>query len=181
MATSPSLWLCFGMTIVHVTIFLWGAVRLQSLITFCQAVNRSERYPYVKSVLLILLYLYTPLVVISVTLLWIGYDQSWSVGYFFLVFPFFSLIGFVGVVLVSKNDVSNFVDISRAARSKLPVQTMPPPLVVGVAPPTQQSGNNRRAGSGEFGSLSPPRSAVINMAPPLPVRDGNVVDDEDAF
>jgi glucan phosphoethanolaminetransferase (alkaline phosphatase superfamily) len=164
----PALWLCFSFTLIHLSITFWGALRFQEIMSFCQSVNRTHRYPYVKMYLLLSLYAFVPLALISITLMWVGYDQGWQVAYFFLILPFFALVGFVAIVLVTKNDVSNFVDIQRAARSRLPFQPIPPPLAVGLA-------------AGSAGHASPSRHATVPIPPTLPVRDGNVVDDDDAF
>lgn len=162
------MWLCFSFTLIHATIAIWGGLRFQGLMSFCQAVNRTNRYPYVKTALLLFLYAFIPLALISITLMWVGYDQGWDVSYFFLLLPFFSLVGFVAVVLVTRNDVSNFIDVQRAARSKLPFQPIPPPLAVGLA-------------GAKGGASSPLRHSTVAIPPVLPVRDGNVVDDDDAF
>jgi hypothetical protein len=166
----PSLWLCFTFTIIHASIFLWGALRFQELMTFCQSVNRTGRYPYIKTVLLLALYSFVPMTLLSITLMWVAKDQDWSVGFFFLIVPFISVFIYITVLLVTKNDVSNFVDIQRAARSKLPFQPIPPPLAVGLA-----------AGAGGRAHSPSRQHTAVHIPPTLPVRDGNVVDDDDAF
>lgn len=110
--------------------------------------------------MLLSLYAYAPLFVISVAFIWISYYRDWAMGYFFLFLPFITVLFFFVIILITKNDISNFVDLQRAARSKLPFQPPPAPITVGNAP---HSRTPRRVG-GNTGSV------VIDMPPPLPMR-----------
>jgi hypothetical protein len=176
MTNSPNLWMCFALTVVQLTFLAWGALRFRSLISFCQAADASGVYPGVKSLLLMLLYLYAPLVVISVTFMWISRTQDWPIGFLFLGLPFASLLLFFLVVLISKNDISNYVDVIRAARAKLPYQPVPQPLVVGVGSKPQRGMTPGRS--------QPQQQTVINVAPPVPGQQHDSArpyDDDDAF
>ena len=164
----PVLWLCFSMTVVQVSILVWGAWRFRELIALCQAADSSGRYPKIKTALLLLMYVYAPLVVVSVTFMWVANAQQWTIGFFFLGLPFLSVIVFLLLILVSRNDISNYVDITRYARSKLPAQPLPPPLTLGVGSvPTPRR------------PPAPPPVLRVDIAPPIPMQDGAV--DEDAF
>ena len=164
--------MCFSMTGIQLTFLVWGAIRFRALISFCQASDASGNYPGIKSALLMLLYLYAPLVVISVTFMWISRTQSWPIGYLFLGLPFLSLLLFFLLILVSRNDMSNYVDVMRSARAKLPYQPVPPPLVVGVG--------NRPQRGGPTPSRQQ-QQVAINVAPPLPVQQPLGDADDDAF
>lgn len=211
MSAGPGLSLCFIFSIIHATVLLWGVFRFNELLTFCQATNTSTRYHRVKNCLLLCIYVYPALFVVSLTFMWVGYDQKWEAGYFFMILPFLSLLVFFITLLITRNDVSNYVDVHRAARGKLPYQPMPTALVVGTGPsspsrnrppptrlqvPVQEEDNDDEILFGGDSSLgmppppgsSPPRHAMVHVGggagggPRLPVADnGNYVGDDDAF
>ncbi len=173
--SSPTLWMCFSMTTVQLTVLSWGALRFRALISFCQASDASGSYAGVKSALLLLMYLYAPLVVISVTFMWISRAQDWPIGYLFLGLPFASLLVFFLVVLITKNDISNYVDVMRTARAKLPYQPVPPPLVVGVGSKPQR---------GLTPGRQVPSQTAVSVVPPLLGQQQEATrpyDDDDAF
>jgi hypothetical protein len=162
---------------MQLTVLAWGGIRFRALISFCQASDASGNYPRVKAALLVLMYLYAPLTVVSVTFMWISRDQDWPIGYLFLGLPFSSVVLFFLLVLISKNDISNYVDVMRTARAKLPHQPIPPPLVVGV-------------GSKPVRGLTPgrqaPAYAAVSVAPPPPAvglqqDSSRPFEDDDAF
>lgn len=165
---SPSLWLTLMLTAIQVTILLFGGVKFFALIEFCKSSNASGNYAYVKSILLILMYSYAPLVVMSTTFSWVAFGQDWNAGWVFIWLPFTSVVLFMTVVMVSHNDISNYVDIQREARSKLPAQRLPPPLVIGVAPPP---------GMSAVRPLGPMvhETTVLELPPPLPVSDDDAL------
>ena len=162
---SPSLSTTFAFTVLQFTVLVYGAVNFRDFLSFCQATNKSGEYKVVKNLMIILMYSFAPLVVISITFSWVAYDQNWDSGNVFIWLPFVSLLFYFFTVLVTKNDVSNYVEMSRKARAKLPYQGNPPPLVVGV---------------GSIPAPRQPQHASVRIPPPLP-HQGNFVDDDDAI
>lgn len=122
---APELWVTLTLTTIHLTILLWGAVRFASFISFCQAANASGRYSPIKAALLVIMYVYAPVVVISVTFAWVGWDQDWWAANVFVWLPFVFIVLFLLVLVTTRNDISNAVVTQRKARSRLPV--LPPP------------------------------------------------------
>ena len=133
---APPLWATLLVTLIESTVLLHGAYRFRGLLSFCQSASSSGNYSGVKNTMLIIFYAYGPTVAVSITFIWVGYSLDWSAAYAFLIMPFVALVLFLAVVLMTKNDISNFVDVQRAARAKFPYQTVPPPLVVTQAPAT---------------------------------------------
>ncbi len=127
----PQLWLVFAMTGVQATLLLYQLINFNTFIEFCKGTNQSGKYGKVKNILLILFYSYVPLTIVSVAFMWISYAQDWAAGYGFVFPPYLSIIFFLFVLMITKNDVSNFVDVQRNARARLPAQSIPFPLQVG--------------------------------------------------
>lgn len=127
---APSLWVTVACTVMQITLLLWAIVHFYDFISFCKAVNRSGKYGAIRGWLVLLMYIFAPITIISVTFSWIAYDQDWVAGFVFVWLPFALFFLFVMTVVITKNDVSNFVDIQREARAKLPFQPPPPTLVV---------------------------------------------------
>ena len=172
MTSAPSLTVNFSFTVVTVSIWIWGALRFRALMEFCSKTNRSGMYPWVQNALLLLMYLYTPFLVVSVVFMWVSYTQGWGAGYFFVVLPYLSIIGFALVLLISRNDVTGFVEVHRATRARLPFQLAPEPLVVSTADTLGPRSSGRAKSFGGAGTTP--------SAPALPVQDG-ILDDDDAL
>lgn len=179
--TSPSLSGTFIATVLQFSIFLFGAWNFYGILNLCRATSRVGEHNYVKNVMVMMMYLYAPITAISITFSWIAWDQNWAVGYFFLVLPFIHVIFFFFILLVTKNDVSHFIDVTRAARGKLPYQAPPRTLIVGEV--DSPVGNNPR-------SPNPHSTIHINSPPTLPRTEGSYspsgqyggnMDDDDAF
>lgn len=130
---SQTLWLSVATTTIQVTILLFGALKFQSFLAFCQSANASGQFDTIKTILIVLLYSYAPVAAVCVTFSWVAYDQDWTSGNVLIWLPFLPLLLFVVVVLVTKNDISNVVDVQRKARSRLPAQAQPAPFLA-VAP-----------------------------------------------
>lgn len=164
---SPNLWLTFSTTVTQLTILLYGTVRFFRLMAFCQAANTSGEHSWIKNILIILLYSYAPFCVISVTFTWVAYGQDWASGWFFMWLPFPIVLLFFTTVVVTKNDISNQVDVQRAARSKLPFQPLPPPMKVPIPMP----GTSNVIDDG---------TVAIEVPPPLPMqqRTQYIIDDD---
>ena len=178
-SNSPSLSATFIATVLQFSVFLFGAWNFFGVLNLCRSTSRMGEHSYIKNTMIMLMYLYAPVTAVSITFSWIAWNEDWAVGYLFLVLPFVLVIFFFFILLSTKNDVSHFIDVSRAARAKLPYQAPPRTLIVGdlEETPKHQSPN-------------PHTTIRINSPPTLPRTEGSfspsgqyggVMDDEDAF
>lgn len=133
-ANAPPLYLITATTIIQATVFFWGAIRFMGFINFCRAANASGDHLLIKEMLLMIMYLYAPITVISITFSWVGWSQDWWAANVFVWLPFVDIILFIFVVLITKNDISSTVQTQRVARTKLPALPPPPPFAPRPAP-----------------------------------------------
>jgi hypothetical protein len=129
----PQLWVCAATTTLQLTILLYGVLRYNAFISFMRSASSSGNYEIVKNIIYVLLIAFGPAVLISITFTWIAYEFDWSSGLFFVVVPYIPILLIITVILITENDISNQVDVSRKARSKLPAQAQPAPFIT-VAP-----------------------------------------------
>ena len=157
---APQLWVTLATTTAQMTLFIYGAVRFTSFLNFCRSANASGQYEVVKTMLLVLMYAYAPLTVVSTTFSWVAYAEDWVAGYIFIWLPFVAVVLFVTVVMVTQNDISNQVDIARKARQRLPVQPKPAPFIRAV----------NTGGMSPSAAPMTPQSRGASAAPALPVQ-----------
>ena len=169
----PRLWLVFTMTVIQTTIMLYAGVNYMSMIDFCRGASVSGAYPKVKTALLLSFFSYVPFWLISIAFMWISWSFDWASGYLFLVLPFLSIVVFLTVLMITRNDISNFVDVQRNARSRLPSQPIPMPLTLGEVRDVPLGADDPLAGNGA-GSPVLVESSQYPPALPLP-------EDDDAF
>lgn len=160
---APLLWQTLAATTFQVTIFIYGAVRFTSFMNFVKSANASGEYELVKTVLIILLNLYAPITVVSTTFAWVSYSEDWAAGYVFLFLPFVDIVLFLTYLMVTKNDISNQVDVARKARQRLPVQAKPAPFIR-----TVNTGGMSPARDGE--PMTPQLRRSPSGAPALPMQ-----------
>jgi hypothetical protein len=130
-SVTPPVWGYTFATCVQVTIFLFGLVQFSPCISFCQATNGvSKRHPWVKTILMIFVFLYPPLTLIAITFMWISYSNNWAAGYFFILLPFMDVVFFFLALFATHNDVTDAIDLQRKIRRKLPAQLQPDLVVV---------------------------------------------------
>eukprot|EP00744_Colponema_vietnamica_P028494 GILI01043355.1.p1 GENE.GILI01043355.1~~GILI01043355.1.p1 ORF type:complete len:197 (+),score=29.42 GILI01043355.1:1-591(+) len=179
-ANSPDLATTFTCTVLQFTVLFLGFINFNSVLSFCQAANKSKEHPWIKNTLIMIMYLYAPVSAISIAFSWISWDQDWSVGWFFIWFPFLLVVFYFLVVFATKNDISHFIDVHRLSRAKLPAQAPPRPILVGA-------GNKTPPRAADY-AMSPPRHSIIDMdryppvAPQTEERAGaGYLDDDDAF
>jgi hypothetical protein len=153
--TGPVLWFAVGTTTIHGTLLLYGAIRFRMFLNFCRSANASGYYTAIKNILVLLLYAFAPSVAIGVTFTWVSYGQGWGAGNFFCILPFIPPFLMLVTILITKNDISNQVDVARKSRTKLPAQGKPAPFIA-VVPDGYTSPN---------GARSPPGM------PALPIQD----------
>jgi hypothetical protein len=146
------IWLVVSTMTIQISILLYGALRFSAFLSFCRSVNSSGNHEAIKNILILLMYSFGPLVIICVTFSWIAYYQGWIIGAVFCFIPFAPILLMIITVLITKNDISNMVDVTKKARTKLPGQG--PAAFLTVVPK----------------NLSPPRPGTSTGPPVLPIQ-----------
>jgi hypothetical protein len=163
----PQLWVAVAVTTIQMTILIWGAIRFPYLLNFCRSTNSSGAYSAIKNILVLLFYSYAPAAAVGITFTWVAHSFGWSSGYFFAILAFIPIALMITVMLVTKNDISNMVDVERKARTKLPAQGPPAPFIA-VVP---NSGPFDDVASPRQGGWSPPGAApVVPIQQDTPVK-----------
>jgi hypothetical protein len=163
---AQSLWVTVACTTIESVLLLWGVYNMNRLLLFCASADASRQYSFVKNTLILTLYTFPPLTAVAITFGWVAIRQEWEAGKVFVWLPFLPILFFFFVLFSTKNDISNFVDEQYTARSKLPFQPMPPPMMI----PNPELLQNTPGRLKVYEEVAP--AGVLHVPPPaLPLQD----------
>ena len=116
---APPLWACVAATTYQLLLLLFGVLRYKSFAYFTRSSDVSGRFPVVSNLLVVLLFTYIPLALVSITFCWVSYGEGWAMGWWFLFIPLAPLLLYLTVIVVTVNDISIKIDIERRRRQQL--------------------------------------------------------------
>lgn len=124
-----ALWAAVFGTMWQLMVFIWGIVKFPAFVSMCRGASVHGTHNAVKNAMLLSVFSFAPLVVISITFMWVAYDNKWASGIVFVILPVLSILLFVLFLFGTVNDITKKIDTSRRGRKRLPMQA-PPTLVV---------------------------------------------------